>query len=115
MDMKELLPPIAERLKESATVKTVYGEPVTAGGKTVIPVAKVAYGFGGGSGKEGKKGETEEGFGGGGGVKVSPVGVLEITDKETRFIAIPDWKRALGMIAVGFFTGLMLVRRRRRD
>jgi uncharacterized spore protein YtfJ len=39
-----------ESLGSSATVKAVFGEPVHAAGRTVIPVAKVAYGFGGGFG-----------------------------------------------------------------
>jgi uncharacterized spore protein YtfJ len=36
----------------SAAVKAVFGEPVHATGTTVIPVAKVAYGFSGGFGAD---------------------------------------------------------------
>ena len=43
---------LIEPLSKSATVKSVYGEPITANGKTIIPVARIAYGFGGGSGKK---------------------------------------------------------------
>jgi uncharacterized spore protein YtfJ len=36
--------------------KSVYGEPVVCGDKTIVPVASVAFGFGGGFGK-GRKGQ----------------------------------------------------------
>lgn|GEM_PF-6813597 len=39
---------MAERLGAAAGVKSAYGEPVERDGVTVIPVAKVAWGFGGG-------------------------------------------------------------------
>ena len=48
--------PILQSLKESiltANVKAVYGEPIAAQGKTVNPVAKIIYGFGGGAGTGG--------------------------------------------------------------
>jgi uncharacterized spore protein YtfJ len=51
---------LAERLGLSASAKTVFAEPVQREGVTVIPVAKVRYGSGGGGG-------IEEGQGNGGG------------------------------------------------
>jgi len=64
-----------DRLLTSGTNKTVFGEPVTSGDIKVIPVARVAYGFGGGSGIL-SRGSAEprgrEGMGGGGGVWHSP-------------------------------------------
>ena len=40
--------PILQSLKESilsqASVKAIYGEPITAHEKTIIPVAKIMYG-----------------------------------------------------------------------
>ena len=45
---------ILQSLKESilsqANVKAIYGEPIAAHGKTVIPVAKIMYGYGTGGG-----------------------------------------------------------------
>src|SRR5574342_1259689 len=46
MSTKELIDGAVEHLRTSASVKTVYGTPITSDGKTIIPVAKVAYGFG---------------------------------------------------------------------
>lgn len=33
-----------ENFIENTTIKNVYGEPVRAGDKTIIPVAQIAYG-----------------------------------------------------------------------
>src|ERR1700740_2440377 len=62
--------PILQSLKESiltANVKAVYGEPIAAQGKTVIPIAKLIYGFGGGAGTGGVGNSGTRGEGGGGG------------------------------------------------
>jgi uncharacterized spore protein YtfJ len=85
------------RIDEKATVRTVFGEPIHQNGRTIIPVAKVAYGFGFGGGrnaeKEQEEEESNEGAGGGGGVSVRPVAILEITEKETRVRPIVDVTR----------------------
>jgi len=95
---EELLATISERLKATADVKVVYGEPQVIEGKTIIPVAVASYGFGAGSGG-GKQGT---GGGGGGGVSVKPIGCIEITAERTRFIPVVDVNRlaTLGLIAL---------------
>jgi uncharacterized spore protein YtfJ len=106
MTTKELIDSAVEHLKASASVKTVYGEPVMVEGKTVIPVAKVAYGFGSGKGKGPE--EKGEGEGVGGGVSAKPVGVVEIDKGITSFVPIaPNRKIALAaLIASGIGLGL---------
>jgi len=47
MLVQHLLQAIAERLHSSSSIHTIYGDPIEAQGKTLIPVAKVSYGFGG--------------------------------------------------------------------
>jgi uncharacterized spore protein YtfJ len=42
---------IAELLERSLSIRHVYGEPVHHGDTTVIPVARVAFAFGGGGGE----------------------------------------------------------------
>jgi uncharacterized spore protein YtfJ len=49
MQVKETLEALAERL-QTTSVRTVFGEPISAEGRTIIPVARVAYGFGSGGG-----------------------------------------------------------------
>ena len=105
------------RLQNSASVKTVYGDPITAEGKTIIPVAKVAYGFGACNARKDENEERTEGkeaAGGGGGIYASPVGIIEITEGETRFIPIGDRRKLAGALLVGLFLGLWLASRRSR-
>ncbi|HBG46188.1 MAG TPA: hypothetical protein DDW94_04270 [Deltaproteobacteria bacterium] len=112
---KDLLKDISGTIKSSATAKTAYGDPVRTSRKTIIPVAKIAYGFGGGNGteKSGEKGHKKAGVeeGGGGGVMVRPVGVIEVTDRKTRYIPIGFKRRLLWFLAAGFFTGWAYSRR----
>lgn len=75
-----LLERLADKLGAKASVTTVYGEPITTAGVTVIPVARVGFGFGGGSGREICSDKTGEGGGGGGGVEARPLGFIEIRD-----------------------------------
>jgi uncharacterized spore protein YtfJ len=111
MNTKELIEGAVEHLRTSASVKTVYGEPIKAEGKTVIPVAKVAYGFGGGSGEKKSEGDGKapaEGEGVGGGVTARPVGVVEITGGETKFLRFGQPKKLAIVGLVGSGVGLVL-------
>jgi uncharacterized spore protein YtfJ len=116
MNATDLLQKIGEMLGSAATVKSVFGEPIHVNGKTVVPVAKVAYGFGGGfgSGKEGPHADHQgEGGGGGGGLRAVPAGALEITDRGTRFVPFADPTWLLGAFAAGVVLGSLILRRRR--
>jgi uncharacterized spore protein YtfJ len=114
MSARDLIEGAVEHLQTSASVKTVYGAPITAEGKTVIPVAKVAYGFGAGSGSgthfrskagNGKHPVEGEGEGAGGGIAARPVGVVEITEAETRFVPFGAQKRYALIAAIGVGIG----------
>ena len=71
-----------------------YGEPVIAGGRTVIPVARVRAAGGGGFG-HGRDRDGEEGDGGGGGgyLEATPQGFIEFDDAGARYHQIPDPER----------------------
>ena len=114
MGMKEFFDSLKNGLHSGADVKMVYGEPVETQGKTIIPVAKVAYGFGGGYGEaKGDGNDKKEGEGGGigAGVAVKPLGVIEITKDETRYIPLGDKKKLFGMLILGFLLGLFFGRK----
>ena len=104
---------LGDHLQVGASVRNVYGDPVNIGGRTVIPIARVSYGFGAG-GRAGGNGDAESergGSGGGAGMTARPVGALEITEAGTRFIPFIDPAR-LGMaLIVGFLIGLTIGRR----
>ncbi|MFH8987674.1 spore germination protein GerW family protein [Streptomyces sp. NPDC017940] len=71
-----LMERLAAELK-GPSAAVVYGEPVTDGGVTVVPVAEVGFGFGGGAGPA--AGAAEDGAGiVGGGVRARPRGFIEI-------------------------------------
>jgi uncharacterized spore protein YtfJ len=112
--------PLLQSLKESvlgqASVKTIYGEPISAQGKTIIPVAKIMYGYGAGAGSGGV-GDTSargEGGGGGGGVRAVPVGVIEVSDQQTRFVPITDRRKLTSAVLAGIGIGMWLGWFRRR-
>ncbi len=114
MNAQEILQTLSDGFATSASVKSVYGDPVTAGARTVIPVAEVRYGFGAGAGR--KKDNTESGGGGGGRAVAQPVGALEVTPEGTRFIAFQDQRKLGAALALGFASGVlisMLTRKKR--
>jgi uncharacterized spore protein YtfJ len=100
----------AERLGVSAKAATVYADPVERNGVTVIPVAKVRYGFGGGRGSRAQ----EEGTGGGGGVHVSPIGYIELRDGGSEFKPISDPTSRVPVIIAGGLMGWLILRALRR-
>ena len=121
--------PIAELFERNLSIRHVYHEPVRHGDVTVIPVAKVAFGFGAGVGHRGRfrrrgqqvaseettnaEGRAEpDGLGGGGGARMTPVGALEIGPRGTRFIHYSELPRLLGVLAVGIGAGMLLAGQR---
>lgn len=48
-----LLQSLKESVLAQANVKAIYGEPISAQEKTIIPVAKIMYGYGAGAGTGG--------------------------------------------------------------
>jgi len=116
MSTQALLQSLKESILSQASVKAIYGEPIAAHGRTVIPVARITYGYGAGAGTGGV-GDTSargEGGGGGGGVRAIPVGVIEVSDRQTRFVPITDRKKLAGAVLAGIGLGMFLGWRRRR-
>jgi uncharacterized spore protein YtfJ len=107
MSIQQLLESVAQRVSAGASVKNVYGDPVVAGDRTVIPIARLRYAFGGGSG--GPRGNGEISGGGGGRVSAGPCGALEVTPHGARFIAFDDRRRTGAALAIGFLLGAAFV------
>jgi uncharacterized spore protein YtfJ len=111
-----LLQSLKESILADANVKAIYGEPISAHEKTIIPVARIMYGYGAGAGTGGigEKNTRGEGGGGAGGVRAIPVGVIEVSNQQTRFVPITDRKKLTGAVLTGVGLGIWLGWRRRR-
>lgn len=119
---------VASGLGQTASVKNVFGDPIEVGDKKIIPVARIAYGFGGGYGQGAKNkipkqtnelsSETQlpagEGAGGGGGMYARAKGVFEISSEGTKFISADANTQLLMGVAIGFLLKTFLFRRKKR-
>ena len=105
--LEQLADVVLSRILSRVGTRTVFGEPVTQGDITVVPVAKVStrFGFGGGSGSSPAKQDADasngSGMGGGGDVKAKPLGYIEITPHGSRFMPIED-EMEIGVLAMKF-------------
>jgi uncharacterized spore protein YtfJ len=116
MDFDKQLGTIFEDLTRHASVESVFGDPIETNGRTVVPVARVSYGFGGGFGygrSADEDGESSEGEGGGtgAGLAAKPVAVVEISDDDTRVIEFGSNRRSAALAALCLGLGYLLGRR----
>jgi uncharacterized spore protein YtfJ len=108
-----------QKVADSATVRTVYGEPVVQDGVTVIPAARIIGGGGGGGGGGGRAPNERggEGRGSGGGMRLSarPVGAFVIRRNRVRWRPAIDVNRVIlgGQIlaALAMLGGRAMMRR----
>jgi uncharacterized spore protein YtfJ len=100
---------VLARAGENISVRRVFGEPVERGGVTVVPVAMVLGGAGGGPT------EGEQGAGAGFGVWSRGIGVYTVRDGKVRFVPAVDLTPVLiaGMV-IGARLVVRLVGLRRR-
>jgi len=112
-----LLDALAE-LREKVNANAVFGEPVTAAGRTVIPVARVRYRFemgmwqATGSGEQDAEADTtaatqgdveEIGGDGSGRMMARPLAIVEVTEEGTRVKPIVDEQKV--RLAAGLLAG----------
>jgi uncharacterized spore protein YtfJ len=106
---------VLQRVAGNATVRAVFGEPITTDGVTVVPVARVSSGAGGGTGTDPQKHESQ-GTGGGLGLSARPVGAYVIREGKVSWRPAVDVNRVvLGaqiVAVVGILTIRALLRRR---
>jgi uncharacterized spore protein YtfJ len=76
---------------------TIYAPAVERDGVTVIPVASARFVLGGGSGTDPQKGQ--EGGGGGGLGRITPVGYIEVMEGRTRFVPVVHPARMALLVA----------------
>lgn len=97
---------ITGTIRDVATVRTVFGEPVQVDGVTLIPVARIG-GVGGAGEGQGPHGSSADrspdggggGSGGGFGVGTTPVGVYVVKDGNVSFVPAEDRIAMVGKAA----------------
>ncbi len=94
-----------ENIKKMVDVNTIVGEPVqTPDGTTIIPISKVAFGFGAGGSEfnAGKNDANKEnamfGGGSGGGVTINPVAFLVVNSQQIKLLPISSTPNAVDKI-----------------
>jgi uncharacterized spore protein YtfJ len=85
---------ILRRTVQDSTAGTVFGEPITRGEITLVPVARVS-GRGGGGGGGPAAGDHAKGSGGGLALSARPVGVFVVKDGKVDWRPSVDINRAI--------------------
>lgn len=92
--IEALMTSVLENLKKVVDANTVIGDPMNLpNGTSIIPVTKLACGFGCGGGEYGKQDASAKmpfGGGTGGGISVQPLGFIAVTADDVKFIHIDD-------------------------
>ena len=94
---------VIDQLTTSCKADIVFGTPQTIGDRTIIPVARVMYAFGGGSGAQ-----NAQQRGAGGGLAVRPFAVVDVSQKKVRVVPIVDVQSIISRV-FAFATATVLV------
>lgn len=79
-----------EHLEKMLQAKTVFGDPVTVGDVTLIPVVDIAFGAGSAGGACPDKAERGEGGGGGAGAKISASAVIVVREGQVQVMKLKN-------------------------
>jgi len=96
----ELVEKLLKNLESIVESETVIGEPVQAGETTIIPLTKIALGFGAGGGEKDDQNQTASGTGGG--ANIEPVAVIVVKGDDVTIRNLKekkaDYSKLLDMI-----------------
>jgi len=96
---------LADRIGAHSGSRAVFGDPIEKGDRTVIPVAQSLWGSGAGTGDSVEDGS---GAGGGGGAMSKPLGYIEITPNQARFVPLQrPWQDVKLILAYAFGAWLL--------
>jgi uncharacterized spore protein YtfJ len=110
----QFLEKLADKVGAKANIKAVFGDPIVRNGTTIVPVAKVRWGFGGGSGtgptSEAADAPVGSGSGAGGGAMAEPIGYLEIGEQGAAFKPIAAAYPSPVFVLAGGFAAALVIR-----
>ncbi|TNC21783.1 spore germination protein GerW family protein [Amycolatopsis alkalitolerans] len=93
---------LATTVRDSVSVRRVYGDPIERDGALLVPAAMVSGGAGGGNGHDEK---GQEGEGGGFGIGARPVGAYVLKDGKAAWMPAVDVNRLVlvcGAVAIAY-------------
>ncbi|MDI3503585.1 MAG: hypothetical protein PWP64_521 [Candidatus Cloacimonadota bacterium] len=129
MNIDTMFTQIKELIHSGAGAKFAFGNPVKVGDLSLLPVARVVFGFGGGGGQSPKQKkeepdtaeqsqpkEAKENFGGGGGghIKTEPVGIYTIKGEKIKFYPIVSVREIVTVFGIMILLWYKLNRLRRK-
>ncbi len=79
-----------DHLEKMLQAKTVFGDPITVGEVTLIPVVDIAFGAGSGGGSCPDKGAHGEGGGGAAGAKISASAVIVVREGQVQVMKLKN-------------------------
>lgn len=87
-----------DKMRAMADSSTIIGDPMVVDGVTMIPVSKVSYGFASGGSDFASKNVNAGLFagGGGGGMTVTPVAFIAVSNGEVNVVNIQQTEVAMG-------------------
>jgi uncharacterized spore protein YtfJ len=109
---EELVLSLSEKVAITASARNVYGEPIHAHNRTIVPVAKFGYGLGATS--DGRDGDKADGGSGGGGGGAKLAGYVELTEDGARYVPFATPRQIPPAALAGIGLGYLLGRVRRQ-
>lgn len=88
MSFQNFIDTLLEKMKTTIKTESVVGDPIAVGDITILPIAKVTFGFGAG----GEDLDKNKGFGGGsgGGATITPIGFLIVKNGEVNLVPVHE-------------------------
>jgi uncharacterized spore protein YtfJ len=108
-----LIEAVVDRIGGEFGTAKIFGDPVEREGVTVIPVAAVRMGFGGGTRSDPSKRHDGEGAGGGG--TITAAGYIELKQGTSRFVPVLRPERMAVMLLGAVLAGMMIGSQRGRS
>lgn len=97
MDITEVVKVMMEQIKETVKSETVVGTPVQAADSVIVPVSKVAFGFGAGGGEK-NEAASQSGMGTGCGVTIEPVAFVVVSHGKAQLLPLKSREATLTRI-----------------
>ncbi len=97
MDISQVVKVVLEQIKETVRSETVVGTPVQAEDSVIVPISRIAFGFGVGGG-ENAKSSGGSGTATAGGASVEPVAFVVVSKGKAQLLPLKSREATLSRI-----------------